>query len=564
MFHKFTALKFTQALIILVIGTQLLACGGGGGGGGGGIVSTGSVSDTESSVAAASDVNTAPVISGNPAGSVTANAGYSFRPGASDADGDPLTFSIRNKPVWASFSTGSGRLSGTPADSHVGRYSNIVISVTDGTESVSLQAFSIQVAAEGESTRVTANLVSLYPFTERSGNVVRDLSGSASPMDLTISGSVDWSGAGNGVVMNGGRVGTEGAATELINALRASNASSFEIWVQPANITQTGPTRMISVGGDTSSQNFMLGQVGEDVEARLLHTGKGSDGKPRLNTTNGVLGTSLVHLVHTYDGSVERLYINGVQHSQTVALSGGYGNWDVSDLFSIGNEGSSNRPYNGVIRLVAVYDRSLGEAEIQQNFAAGPAAGGVDGGGANYVPVISGTPAGTVINDERYDFQPIASDADGDELVFSIDGMPAWANFDTTTGRLSGSPTSSDIGTYSNIVISVTDGADTASLGTFSIQVSEFVEMGSFTLSWTAPAARSDGTPLSLADIAGFRVYYSESPGSYTNSVAVTDGSATSITVTDIPVGTYYMVMTTNDTGGRESEYSPEISKTVQ
>jgi hypothetical protein len=145
MFHKFTALKFTQVLIILVIGTQLLACGGGGGGGSG-IVSTGSVSDTEGSIAAASDVNTAPLISGNPAGSVTANAGYSFRPGASDTDGDPLTFSIRNKPAWASFSTGSGRLSGTPADSYVGRYSNIVISVTDGTDTVSLPAFSIQVS----------------------------------------------------------------------------------------------------------------------------------------------------------------------------------------------------------------------------------------------------------------------------------------------------------------------------------------------------------------------------------------------------------------------------------
>jgi len=143
MFQKFTALKFTQALIILVIGTQLLACGGGGGGGG--IVSTVSVPDTESSAATLPDLNTTPVISGNPADSVTANAGYSFRPVASDADGDPLTFSIRNKPVWASFSTGSGRLSGTPANSHAGSYSNIVISVTDGADSVSLPAFSIQV-----------------------------------------------------------------------------------------------------------------------------------------------------------------------------------------------------------------------------------------------------------------------------------------------------------------------------------------------------------------------------------------------------------------------------------
>jgi hypothetical protein len=92
----------------------------------------------------------------------------------------------------------------------------------------------------------------------------------------------------------------------------------------------------------------------------------------------------------------------------------------------------------------------------------------------------------------------------------------------------------------------------------------EPVQTGSFTLNWTAPVARSDGTPLSLADIDGFRVYYSASPGSYPNSVAVTDGSATSITVRDIPVGAYYMVMTTNDSGGRESAYSGEISKIIQ
>jgi hypothetical protein len=67
---------------------------------------------TTSSTGGTGTVNTAPVISGSPAGLVTANVAYSFQPDASDADADPLTFSIRNKPAWASFSTGSGRLSG--------------------------------------------------------------------------------------------------------------------------------------------------------------------------------------------------------------------------------------------------------------------------------------------------------------------------------------------------------------------------------------------------------------------------------------------------------------------
>ncbi|MGB5440741.1 MAG: LamG-like jellyroll fold domain-containing protein, partial [Gammaproteobacteria bacterium] len=534
-----------------------------------------------------------------------ATTAYSFQPGASDADGDQLTFSISKKPAWASFNTGNGRLSGTPADNHVGTTSNIVISVSDGTDSASLPAFSLavtalpnsgpvinsiapqdgallvsysvdeafsyaeffingtargdfdtdsddkklipglingvtyiitmvaydanfsplpvsnQVSATPEApTRVTANLVSFYPFAERTGNVVHDLSGSASPMDLTISGSVNWYGAGNGMVMNGGRVGTEGPATDLINALRASNTSTFEIWVEPANITQAGPARMISVGGDTTNQNFMLGQIGDDVEARLLHTGKQSQNDPGLATNNGVLDASLVHLVHTYDGSEERLYINGVQQSQTIAAAGGYGNWDMSQLFSIGNEATSNQPYNGIIRLVAVYDRPLDTAEIQQNFASGPAATGDAGGveGANSVPLISGTPAGSVVTDESDDFQPVASDADGDALAFSITGKPAWATFDTTTGRLSGTPAFSDAGTYSNIVILVTDGVDTISLGAFSIQVSEGIQLGSFSLSWTAPTTRSDGTPLSLADINGYRIHYGTSPSDYTDT----------------------------------------------
>jgi hypothetical protein len=39
--------------------------------------------------------------------------------------------------------------------------------------------------AVGASVRVADNLVAFYPFVTRTGNVVRDLSGSASPMDLT-------------------------------------------------------------------------------------------------------------------------------------------------------------------------------------------------------------------------------------------------------------------------------------------------------------------------------------------------------------------------------------------
>src|SRR5262245_28788244 len=59
--------------------------------------------------------NTPPTISGMPAPSVTSGQTYSFQPSASDANGDALTFSISNRPAWASFSTSTGLLAGTPA-----------------------------------------------------------------------------------------------------------------------------------------------------------------------------------------------------------------------------------------------------------------------------------------------------------------------------------------------------------------------------------------------------------------------------------------------------------------
>ncbi len=89
--------------------------------------------------------NKAPTITGSPSTTVTAGVAYSFQPTASDPDGDTLTYSIANKPTWATFETTTGKLSGTPAVSDVGTTPAIAITVSDGKASASLAAFSITV-----------------------------------------------------------------------------------------------------------------------------------------------------------------------------------------------------------------------------------------------------------------------------------------------------------------------------------------------------------------------------------------------------------------------------------
>lgn len=105
-------------------------------------------------------------------------------------------------------------------------------------------------------------------------------------------------------------------------------------------------------------------------------------------------------------------------------------------------------------------------------------------------------------------------------------------------------------------------GADSAAVFTESSVATE-VTASRATLAWVAPVARADASPLSLAEIGGYRVYYGTIEGDYPNRIDIADGSADQVTLTDLPSGTYYFVVTTYDMAGRESEYSSELVKTI-
>lgn len=180
--------------------------------------------------------------------------------------------------------------------------------------------------------------------------------------------------------------------------------------------------------------------------------------------------------------------------------------------------------------------------------------------GGNQAPLISGSPSATIAQDNDYSFQPSASDPNGDVLTFGIVNKPSWATFNQATGRLTGRPSSSDVRDYPNIQITVSDGALTASLPQFTINVVA-TAAGAATLSWTPPTQNTDGTPLS--DLAGYRVYWGKSQGSYTNSQTLLNPGIVSHMVEQLTPATYYFVVTAIDTSGNESQYSNVATKTI-
>ena len=96
-------------------------------------------------VTKAAPTNAPPTITGSPATGVKAGQEYSFRPAASDADGDALSYSIGNKPAWLSFNFATGQMLGTPSRRERRHVSNIRVTVSDGKSSATLPAFSITV-----------------------------------------------------------------------------------------------------------------------------------------------------------------------------------------------------------------------------------------------------------------------------------------------------------------------------------------------------------------------------------------------------------------------------------
>jgi hypothetical protein len=113
---------------------------------------------------------------------------------------------------------------------------------------------------------------------------------------------------------------------------------------------------------------------------------------------------------------------------------------------------------------------------------------------------------------------------------------------------------------HSNITIGVTDGAATASLATFGIEVVA-TATGSATLSWTSPTQNADGSP--LTDLAGFKVYWGTSQDDYSSSIAINNPGLTTYMVEQLTPATWFFVTTALNAQGAESTFSNAVSKTL-
>jgi hypothetical protein len=456
--------------------------------------------------------NQPPTISSKPPSWVYVGSPYSFRPSVSDPDSTSLSFAIANKPTWASFSTSTGRLYGTP--SAVGYWTNIRITVSDGTSTSALPAFALRATRRDNTAPVisgspptSVRVGSSYAFQPAASDAQSD------PLNFSIANRPAWAKFDS----------SSGRLSGTPTAANVGTYANITIVVTDGSAKISLPAFSITVSSSSNRAPTISGAAPAAVTAGQVYNFRPT----AADADNNTLGFS-----------IQNRPVWATFSSVTGQLSG------TPTSAHVGS-------YANVVISVSDGKASAALAPFAINVAAAP----------NKAPTISGAPGGTVKAGNAYSFRPTATDGDNDVLKFSIANRPAWVSFNSTTGQLSGTPTGASAGTYSNIVISVSDGKASAALKAFSITVTD-EQIGAAALYWEPPTTNTDGS--TLTNLAGYRIVYGAAATQLTQTIQLANAGLSSYVVENLAPGTYYFAVRAYTSKGAESADSNVVTRVVR
>jgi outer membrane protein assembly factor BamB len=253
-------------------------------------------------------------------------------------------------------------------------YTLTVSGIRDCAKPANTMAKAAQAAIRFVPTRrVAQGLVALYTFEEGKGAAVSDVSGVGKPLNLRLEDetAAKWV-PGGLAIPSPAAIESAGPAAKIVEACRKSSEITVEAWIKPANASQGGPSRIVSLSQDPYKRDFTLGQDGASFDVRLRTTRTGENGMNPSLTSQGGVATELSHVVYTRDASGKAtIRVNGaVQGSGTIP--GDLSNWDEGFRLALANELTHDRPWLGELHLVAIYSRALTAPEVETNHRAGP------------------------------------------------------------------------------------------------------------------------------------------------------------------------------------------------
>ncbi|MFK8055638.1 MAG: LamG-like jellyroll fold domain-containing protein [Saprospiraceae bacterium] len=242
---------------------------------------------------------------------------------------------------------------------------------TDDAGNVFLCEFNVVITVKvpGCAPKNSDGLLAYYNLKTPLVRWVYDRSGYGEPLHMENKNTSDITREGDcGFTSNGHGIIRSGSASKVANGIMMTNAMTLEAWVKPANKTEDGPARIVTISENTGARNFTLGQEDGRFVFRLKTTQTNGNGMPnRLAGSTSVKPGQEQHLVFTRDAAGnERFYVDGdLQYSAQVG--GNLSNWGAHCSLGFFNEMTNDRGWKGSLMKVAIYDRAWGEPEVLAN-----------------------------------------------------------------------------------------------------------------------------------------------------------------------------------------------------
>ncbi len=144
------------------------------------------------------------------------------------------------------------------------------------------------------------------------------------------------------------------------NALDFGSAFTLEAWIKPTSLPSTGNFASVL----TKAESYALQFNGPKLEFTVMQSGT----RRRLQAASGtIVAGNAYHVVATYDGANQRLYVNGAQVA-SAALTGRA--TATSNPLVIGSWDTFSEWFRGTVDEVAVYGAALTATQVRAHFTA--------------------------------------------------------------------------------------------------------------------------------------------------------------------------------------------------
>ena len=159
----------------------------------------------------------------------------------------------------------------------------------------------------------------------------------------------------------------EHANQSLLSSCKQSNQLSIEAVIIPEKKIQRGPARIITFSSNTNSRNFTIGQEEDRLILRLRTPRTGNNGTNPEVVISRLQAGKRYHVVVTFQPGRLHCYLDGKLVVNRDDIRGGFQNWSEQHLM-FGDEWDRNRDWAGGIERIAIFNRSIGEREVQESY----------------------------------------------------------------------------------------------------------------------------------------------------------------------------------------------------